>query len=117
MTISEQAQAVLKNAFPFTETTTQYIARYETKRGKQLALERDRSEGIYLWLQKYDQSISGVEINNSKIPGQPYERNQPRNSNLNEKNAPKLKKGNRAYYLKIDNVAALEKVIAWYSLL
>jgi hypothetical protein len=115
MNISEHAQKILKNAFPFTESTTQYIARFATKAGKELAIERERTEAIYLWLQKYDQNIDGVEIKNSKSPGQAYERNQTRNSNLNEKNTPKLKLGNRAYYLKVESLGAFEKVIDWYS--
>jgi hypothetical protein len=115
MNISEHAHKVLKNAFPFTETNTQYIARFATKSGKELALERERTESIFIWLQKYDQNIDGVEIKNSKFPGQAYERNQSRNSNLNEKNTPKLKLGNKAFYLKVESMEAFEKVIDWYS--
>lgn len=115
VTISLNAQKKLKENFPFTEVLTQYIAKYETKNGKELALERERTEGIFLWLQKYDQIMDGVRVKNEKYPGQPYEAKQPRNSNLNEKNTPKLKFGRKAFYLQIDNIEAFEKVITWYA--
>lgn len=117
MKLANQAQNKLKLKFPFTEVSTQYIAKYETKAGRELALERDRSDAIFLWLQKYDQDINGVTVKNEKYPGKPYEANQSRNSNLNEKNSPKLKPGKRVYYLEIDNLVAFEKVIDWYSAL
>lgn len=117
LTLAKQAQNRLKEKFPFTEVSTHYIAKYETKSGREVVLERERSDAIYLWLQKYDQVIDGVRINNIKFPGQPYEPKQTRNSNLNEKNAPKLKFGKRAFYLEIDNLLALESVVEWYSAL
>ena len=40
---------------------------------------------------------------------------QSRNSNLTEKNTPRLKVGNKAYYLKIETLEAFNKVIDWYS--
>lgn len=115
MSISIQAHQILKDTFPFTEVSTQYIARFSTKSGRELALERDRSEAIFLWLQKYDQSFDGVKIKNEKFPGQPYDSKQSRNSNLNEKNTPKLKLGRKAYYLQIDSLESLKKVIGWYA--
>lgn len=117
MTISEHAQKRLKDKFPFTEVSTQYIAKYETRSGRELAIERGRTEAIYLWLQKYDQAIDGVRLNNKKFPGKPYDAKQTRNSNLNEKNTPKLKVGRRVFYLEIDNLDALDKVLEWYSAL
>lgn len=115
MTITEQAQEILKERFPSTEITTNYIARYHTKLGRELALERARNDDIYLWVQRYNQEIEGVNINNRKYPGQPYGLMQSRNSNLNEKNTPKLKVGNKVYYLKIESLEAFNKVIELYS--
>lgn len=117
MTISKQAQNKLKEKFPFTEVTTQYIAKYVTTSGREIALERDRTDAIYLWVQKYDQNLDGVRVNNQKFPGQPYAPKQTRNSNLNEKNTPKLKYGKRAFYLEMDDLSALDRVLDWYSTL
>ena len=115
MTNTEQARELLKRAFPFTEMTTKYIARYNTQSGKELALERERTDALYIWLQKYDADIEGVSIRNEKFPGQPYDRKQTRNSNLNDKNTQKLKLGNKAWYVKVENLSALEALIGWYK--
>jgi hypothetical protein len=115
VSITNQAHKILKEKFPFTEVSTQYIAKFESKSGRELALEKERIEGVFLWLQKYNQSIEGVQIKNQKFPGQPYESKQSRNSNLNEKNTPKLKVGRKAFYLQIDNLDALKKVVDWYA--
>lgn len=112
---TDKARDEFKKAFPFTEVCTQYIARYNTKSGTEIALERDRSEALYVWLQKFDTQIDGVKVNNQKFPGQPYDRNQTRNSNLNDKNSPKLKRGNKVWYLEVQDMAALKELIAWYA--
>ncbi|MGA7799841.1 MAG: hypothetical protein WCC36_03440 [Gammaproteobacteria bacterium] len=112
---TEEARDVLKEAFPFTEVCTQYIARYKTRSGRELALERDRTESIFVWLEKYGAEIPGVSVKNEKYPGRPYERKQSRNSNLNEKNAPRLKPGNKVWYLEIETLEALRQVAAWYG--
>lgn len=115
MVDTEKAREEFKKHFPFTEVCTQYIARYKTKSGKEIALERDRSDAFYVWLQKFDKNIEGIQIKNTKFPGQPYDRKQTRNSNLNDKNSPKLKLGNKVWYLKIDSFDALESLINWYA--
>src|SRR5690606_41950880 len=112
---TEKAREELKKAFPFTEVCTQYIARYNTKSGKEIALERDRSDALYVWLQKFDTQIEGIKVKNQKFPGQPYDRKQSRNSNLNDKNSPKLKEGNKVWYLEIENIEALKELLAWYA--
>ncbi|MFT5760419.1 MAG: hypothetical protein ACI9LM_005205 [Alteromonadaceae bacterium] len=114
---TEKARNELKKAFPFTEVCTKYIAKYNTKSGKEIAIERDRSEAFYVWLQKFDTTagIEGIKIKNEKFPGQPYDRKQTRNSNLNENNSPKLKLGQKVWYLEIENIEALKKLISWYA--
>lgn len=112
---TEKAREELKRAFPFTEVSTQYIARYNSKTGKEIAIERERSDAYYLWVQKPNPEMPGVTIRNEKFPGQPYDRKQSRNSNLNDKNAPKLKLGNKVWYLKIEDMSALKEFIDWYS--
>lgn len=115
MTISENAWKLLMDRFPFTEVSTQYIARFETSSGRELALEKNRTDAIYLWVQKYDQAFDGVEIKNEKFPGQPYGYKQTRNSNLNQKNTPKLKVGNKVFYLRIETLSSFKTVIDWYG--
>lgn len=112
---SEQARDVLKETFPFTESCTQYIAKYKTKSGKEIALERERTEAFFVWVQKYNEVIDGVTIKNEKHPGQPYDRKQSRNSNLNDKNTPNLKQGNKVWYLEVSNIEALKKLVGWYA--
>ena len=112
---TEKAREEFKKAFPYTEVCTQYIARYTTKSGKQIAMERERSESFFVWLQKYDVDIDGITIKNEKYPGQPYDRKQPRNSNLNDKTAENLKPGNKVWYLEIESIDALKRLIDWYS--
>ncbi|WP_299664372.1 hypothetical protein [uncultured Psychromonas sp.] len=115
MKISENARELLMDRFPFTEVSTQYIARFETRSGRELALEKDRTDAIYLWLQKYDQAFDGVQIKNKKYPGQAYGYKQNRNSNLNQKNTPKLKVGNKVFYLKIETLSSFKTVVDWYG--
>ena len=112
---TEKARELMKDGFPFTERCTQYIARYNTKTGKEIALERDRTEAFFVWIQKYEAEIEGVVIKNEKFPGLPYERTQSRNSNLNETNTPRLKKGNKVWYLQIDSLSSLKKLVDWYA--
>ena len=114
---TEDSRQILKEYFPYTERCTQYIAKYQTKSGKEIALERNRTEAIYIWLQKYSTNIDGVTIQNEKFPGMPYERTQARNSNLNDKNAPQLKVGNKAWYLKVESTNSLRLLLNWYSTL
>ena len=111
----EDAREALKTAFPFTEVTTQYVACYRTKTGKEIVLERNREDAFYIWLQKYDTEIEGVVVRNQKFPNQPYARKQPRNSNLNDKNSPKLKVGNKVWYVKVENLSSLNRLIDWYA--
>lgn len=112
---ADNARVEFKRIFPFTEVCTYHIARYRTKYNKEIALERNRTTAYYVWVQRYDVEIPGVSIKNEKYPGRPYESNQSRNSNLNEKNTPKLKKGNTAWYLIVEDLEALKRLISWYD--
>lgn len=112
---TEKAREILKDIFPYTEKTTQYLAVYKSKKGREFALERDRSEAFYIWVEKYDGNIDGICIKNAKNPRQPYSSKQPRNSNLNETNSPRLKVGNKVWYLEISALEALKQVSRWYN--
>lgn len=105
----------MKKAFPHTGRFTQYIASFKTPKGREIAVQRGRTEAYYVWVQRYDTPIAGITIRNTKYPGMPYSKDQPRNSNLNAKNAPKLMVGNKAWYLEVESLGALKKLIAWYA--
>ena len=112
---SERAIAEMKTAFPHTGKFTQSIACFQTPKGREIAVQRRRTDACYVWVQRYDTSIAGITVRNTKTPGMPYSKDQPRSSNLNAKNAPKLMKGNKAWYLEIESLGALKKLIAWYA--
>ena len=114
MVDTEKAREELKKVFPHTEVCTQYIAKYTNKSGREIVLERDRTEAFYVWVQNYDTEIENIRIKNEKYPGQPYDRKQTRNSNLNDKNSPKLKLGNKVWYLEIEDIESLKNLICWY---
>lgn len=113
----DAAREEFKKIFPYSEVSKDHILVYKTKSGKEIALEPDRTEAYYVWIQRFDTIIEGIQIKNVKYPGQPYDRKQSRNSNLNEKNSPKLKLGNKVWYLEVDNLDALIKLIAWYDVI
>ena len=114
---SQDAEKLLKNRLMPFNTPTDYIASFRTASGREMALERERTEGFFVWLQKYTTEIKGVAIQNDKHPGEPYAPNQSRNSNLNEKNTPKLKMGKKVWYLKVDNIEGLNALVDWYKTL
>ncbi len=111
----EKAQGIFKAAFPFTEKTTQKVAVYRNQKGREIAVQRERSESFYVWLEKYDTEIDGISVKNEKHPGQPYDRKQSRSSNLNDTTAPRLKVGNKAWYLQVDGLTELKHLVEWYK--
>ena len=111
----EQARSMLKDAFPMTEKVTQKMAVYKNQSGREIALQRERINAYYLWLERYDVNLDHVSVKNLKNPGQAYDRKQPRSSNLNDTSAPRLKLGNKVWHLEVDNTEALTGVISWYK--
>ena len=111
---AQEAESILKQAIKPTAAPTKYIAGFRTERGRELALERNRNTAIYLWAEIQNPDIKGIKVMNQANPGMPYSANQPRNSNLNNKNAPRLKEGKEVYYLKIDDAAVLRAFVDWY---
>jgi hypothetical protein len=45
----------------------------------------------------------------------PYVASQTREANLNKTNAPKLMLEKKAWYLKVENIEALQHLIDWYK--
>lgn len=113
---SREAHEILsaKLNFAGTQKQTEYISIFKNKNGRELALERNRSEAFYVWLEKYQTTIDDVTIKNQENPGKPYSYKQSRNSNLNDKNSPHLKVGNKVWYLEIKSREALIKLADWY---
>jgi hypothetical protein len=87
---------------------TKYIAGFRTMDGKEIALEREGS-GITLWTQYV--SVDGAEIQ----PVRRYADTDTRNSNLNRKNCPALRLGNRALVWKLVDRDELLDFINWYG--
>jgi hypothetical protein len=112
--LASQAEAVLLTRFARLRNPTKYIATFRTQSERHIALTRQTKDDIYIWAENCPAGMSGIEIRNSKFPGQPYSAGQPRSSNLS--NASKrLGVGNVAYYLKCETVTAMERFIAWYG--
>ena len=116
---TKEAHKILSEFLRFAglEKQTEYIAVFHNPKGRELALERDRAEAFYVWLEKYSVIIPGVAIKNRENPGEPYDRKQSRNSNLNDSNCPNLKVGNKVWYLEVKSVQALQKLASWYAAL
>lgn len=112
---SKDAEDLLRKSLIPYNSPTDYIASFRTIAGREIALERNRVEGFYVWVQKYTTDIDGVSIENIEFPGKPYLAAQSRNSNLNDKNSPKLKLGKKVWYLKADNIESLIILIDWYK--
>jgi hypothetical protein len=117
MLLSNDAHKALSSILKFAgiHKQTDYISVFYNENRRELALERERSEAIFVWLEKYETSIPGVSIKNQQFPGQPYDWKQTRNSNLNDKNSPNLKIGNKAWYLEVESLDALLELARWYA--
>lgn len=103
-----RAEALLAQHFNRTATSTKYIAGFQTTRGFQLALERNRSGLICLWAEPTEIAINGIEC-------KPYSTADTRNSNLNDKNASRLKTGRPAHYLKFADEATFKRFLEAYA--
>lgn len=103
------AEQLLGNFFkPITEPT-KYIASYRAPNGLELAFMRT-TKTITVWTESIDGYDSiGME------PEKRYSPNEPRNSNLNRKNTPRLRLGFAAMVWKLSNVDELMDLINWYS--
>lgn len=108
-----RAESHLASIFGRIKAPTRYIAGFRTERGTELALERERQE-IYLWLAVRPPEIPGTAVVNRANPGMPYSVLQKRNSNLRSQ-APSLWTGNRAWYVRIADMAVLGLLGEWLA--
>lgn len=106
-----QAEAVLETMLRRICDPTKKIAGFVTQSGKQLALDRV-TQRVQIWSEVFCSSLSGLQITNSKLPGQPYPEEQTRNCHLASQ-APKLATGNRAYLLTVESKTDLIAFVEW----
>ena len=104
---SEDAESYLSDRFGYRRSPTKYIASFETKAGRQLALNRSRARAM-LWVENVGKSIKGVSIRRKYAP------EQSRNSNLNSQ-APSLAKGKVAFTINLESRNALVEFCDWYE--
>lgn len=112
--LASQAEELLAARFARLSPATVRLASFRTTGGRHLGLARTRKEQIYIWVERFDQDIDGVEIRNQKRPGLPYGPDQVRSSAVNSLCA-NLAFGNRAYYLRCDSLGSLERFAQWYA--
>lgn len=105
--IAELATTVLTKHFESTGNVTKYIYAFRTRRGRELALERER-DGIYVWTEQApDRPLV--------LPApEAYGPKRPRNSNL-KCNAKRLTVGSPAWYWRLGTAQELEQLCVWYS--
>lgn len=109
--ITLRAQAVLDAQLTQNAPHTLYIAGYHTLHGKQVALQRCR-DSILLWTEAV---ADGAPAEFQKHLKTGYAKDKSRSSNLNEKNASRLKVGNEVDYWEFNSVHDLGKFIDWYK--
>ncbi|MBD5801783.1 hypothetical protein AZOA_12070 [Azoarcus sp. Aa7] len=91
---------------------TRYIAGFRTASGRELALERERKTGVFLWTECV---AVGIPARFEDVC-EHYNAHSPRNSNLNGKNAPRLQLGSPASYWRLPP-EALPDFLDWYCAL
>ncbi len=108
MNIAQQAEAFCAELLTRIASPTKYIAGFRTRTGRELALERHR-DGIYCWSQD-------VELTDAPAsPERRYPPEKSRNSNLNDKNCPRLRVGHAAHYWTFDRFDQFEAFVRWYA--
>lgn len=93
---------------------TKKLAAFRTVKGRQIALERERRNDIFVWIERYEARVEGVEIRNLQCPGQTYAADQSRSTAVNSQCA-NLAVGRQAFYLRCATIGALERLVNWYT--
>jgi hypothetical protein len=107
------AEEYLASRLERTTEPTKYIAGFRTPSGKELALARTNRD-VYVWVSLLPPGLRGVTVSNRDNPGQPYAPTQTRNSNLRA-STPTLAEGHQAWYVRLDDLAALEQLVEAYG--
>ncbi|WP_237255395.1 hypothetical protein [Pseudomonas oligotrophica] len=106
--LAKAAEALCASKYKRTATPSQYIAGFNTRLGRQLALHRTQ-HAIYCWTQVIP--LIGAPAS----PIRQYAARDTRNSNLNAKNAPSLCLGHAAHYWKFGDTTSFESFLDWYT--
>lgn len=107
--IVEAAESWLNKNLRPTKAPTKYIAGYQTRTGKQLALERCR-QNLMIWTEPYSPEL-GID-NSVKVEN--YDPTRPRNSNLKSR-APKLQTGKPAQYRTFNGLDEFQRFVGAYA--
>ncbi|MFC6805144.1 DUF262 domain-containing protein [Methylophaga thalassica] len=103
------AEQLLGNVFTLITEPTKYVAGYRAPNGLELALMRT-TKSLTVWTEQVD-GYDAIGL----VPEKNYSSLEPRNSNLNRKNTPKLRLGFPAMVWKLESVDELMDLINWYS--
>lgn len=104
---TQSAEAFLASRFERTALPTKYIAGFRLPSGREIALERNRIQAIYLWTSPVDTPPADLATHRTRYAAQ-----KSRNSNLNAKNAPKLRVGRPVDYWTLPSLSDLEKLLS-----
>lgn len=104
---TEAAKVFLDARYPDEGTSTQYIAAYTTKQGRQLALSITLKNEVKLYLSSRPPGIPEGRVEN-------YPPGRSRNSNL-EANAPTLARSHQAFYVQVKTLGELSQLCDWYE--
>jgi hypothetical protein len=104
-----EAESILDSFFDRISIPSKYIAGFRTQNGLELALERTAKK-ITLWTEN-----AGSYKDQDFVPSKTYEEKDPRNSNLNRKNSPRLRLGFSVINWKLEDIDQLMDFVNWYS--
>lgn len=108
--ISQQAESLLAQQLTRTAPPTKYIAGFITPRQRQLAQERNR-QSISIWSEAVaHEAPSSLR----RFLKERYPASRTRNSNLNSKNADRLRVGKAVDYWCFDTLGDLGVFVDWY---
>ncbi|SDD96598.1 hypothetical protein [Aquimonas voraii] len=106
--VTQSAETFLASRFERTALPTKYIAGFRLPNGREIALERNRTQSIYLWTPPLDNVSAQLAQYRTR-----YAAHKSRNSNLNAKNGPTLREGRPVDYWKLPSVADLESLLGF----
>lgn len=106
--MARRAQEMLTERFTPVAIPSRYIAGFRSKRFLEIALERNRTEGVYLWTEAVSAPAGMFPL------PEVYPASRTRNSNLIGKHAPRLTVGHQVHYWRLDE-ADLVRFLDWYA--
>jgi hypothetical protein len=113
-TLIAEAEAIVASRFVALGKPTRKMASFRMVKGRHIGLPKERSTAIFFWVEGFNPSISGVEINNRKRPGLPCALDQTRSTGVNTQ-CSQLKLGSQAFNLRRERTGALERFLDCYE--